>query len=300
MLPDGTYISAPLPQNVKGHFGNGLKEYIIYQCHVNNVSQAKVHAELEDRGISISNGEIHNIIIDTASTLKKEYYDIAEVGIATARNIRVDDTGARHKGMNAASLMIQNDFFTHLVTSSSKSRKNFLLALRGNYSDYVIDEHALEYIKQYKPKRDLLKKLMRLMDIKCGNKQQWTMLLEKHDISGKNTGKNFLKIIEETALFGSAISHGFSPSTVILSDGAKQYAIAIHALCWIHAERAIKKLVPNSETEAKEIKDIRDQIWKYYKELKQYQSSPSQDGRINLAEKFDKFLDKVLVVINFP
>ena len=294
MLPDGTYISAPLPQNVKGHFGNGLKEYIIYQCHVNNVSQAKVHAELEDRGIFISEGEIHNIIIDTASILKKEYYDIAEAGIATARNIRVDDTGARHKGKNAASLMIQNDFFTHLVTGSSKSRKNFLLALRGDYSDYVIDEHALEYIKQYKPKQDLLKKLTLLTDITCDNEQQWSMLLEKHDITDKNTGKNFLKIIEEAALFGSAISHGFSPGTVILSDGAKQYAIAIHALCWIHAERAIKKLVPNSEIEAKEIKDIRDQIWEYYKELKKYQFSPNQDSKINLSEEFDKIFGQIV------
>jgi len=288
MLLDGTYISAPLPQNVKDHFGNGLKEYIIYQSHVNNVSQAKVHAELKDRGILISEGEIHNIIIDTASTLKKEYHNIAKAGIATAQDIRVDDTGARHKGKNAASLMIQNDFFTHLVTSSGKSRKNFLLALRGNYSDYVIDEHALEYIKQYNPKQELLKKLMLLMDITCDDEQQWSMLLEKHDITDKNTGANFLKVIEEAALLGSAISHGFSPNTVILSDGAKQYAIATHALCWIHAERAIRKLIPNSETEAKEIEDIRDQIWKYYKELKQYQSSPNQDDKINLTEKFDK------------
>lgn len=288
MLPDGTYISAPLPQNVKSHFGNGLKEYIIYQCHVNNVSQVKVHDELKNRGILISEGEIHNIIINTASTLKKEYYDIVEAGIATARNIRVDDTGARHRGKNAVSLMIQNDFFTHLVTSSSKSRKHFLLALRSNYSDYVIDEHSLEYIKQYKPKQDLLKKLMLLMNITCNDEQQWRMLLAKHDVTDKNTSATFLKIIEEAALLGSAISHGFSPNTVILSDGARQYAIAIHALCWIHAERAIKKLVSNSEEEAQEIKNIRDQIWEYYKELKQYQSSPNEDDKINLAEKFDK------------
>jgi hypothetical protein len=129
---------------------------------------------------------------------------------------------------------------------------------------------------------------MLLMDITCNDETQWYMLLKKHDITDKNTGANFLKIIEEAALLGSAISHGFSLNTVILSDGAKQYAMAIHALCWIHAERAIRKLVSNDEKEAKEIEDIRDQIWKYYKELKQYQSSPNEDDKINLAEKFDK------------
>jgi hypothetical protein len=292
MLSDGTYISAPLPQNVKGHFGNGLKEYIIYQSHVNNVSQAKIHAELLDRGLLISEGEINNIIIDTSSALKKEYYDIAEAGIGTARNIRVDDTGARHKGKNAASLMIQNDFFTHLATGSGKSRKHFLLALRGNYSDYVIDEHALEYIKQYKPKQGLLKKLMLLIGTVCGNEREWRTALKKHDITNKNTGMKFLQIIEEAALLGSAISHGFNPNTVILSDGAKQYAIATHALCWIHAERAIRKLVSNSEKEAQEITDIRAQIWKYYKELKQYQCSPNQDYKIYLSENFDKIFEQ--------
>jgi hypothetical protein len=133
---------------------------------------------------------------------------------------------------------------------------------------------------------------MLLIGTVCGNEREWRTALKKHDITNKNTGMKFLQIIEEAALLGSAISHGFNPNTVILSDGAKQYAIATHALCWIHAERAIRKLVSNSEKEAQEITDIRAQIWKYYKELKQYQCSPNQDYKIYLSENFDKIFEQ--------
>ena len=40
---------------------------------------------------------------------------------------------------------------------------------------------------------------------------------------------------------------GFSPEMVIVSDGAGQFAILLHALCWIHAERLVHKLIPLNE-----------------------------------------------------
>ena len=54
--------------------------------------------------------------------------------------------------------------------------------------------------------------------------------------------------------------------TVIVSDGAGQFNIARHALCWVHAERLIHKLDTFCEAHvlAKEL--IRHRIWWLYAE----------------------------------
>ncbi len=51
-----------------------------------------------------------------------------------------------------------------------------------------------------------------------------------------------IKLVTEAALLGSAIEHGLSPEMIVLSDGAKQFAILVHALCWVHIERSLRRL----------------------------------------------------------
>jgi hypothetical protein len=55
------------------------------------------------------------------------------------------------------------------------------------------------------------------------------------------TSQQAVKVMTEAALLGSAIEHGFSPELIILSDGTQQFVIGIHALCWVYAERSIRR-----------------------------------------------------------
>jgi hypothetical protein len=190
--------------------------------------------------------------------------------------------------------VIQNDVFTYLVTSSNKSRKNFLLALRRNNLDYIFNEEAIEYIKQYKPKQELLNKLELLKCTIFDKEEEFRKALATVGITELNTSKKFLRIIDEAAILGSAIEHGFSLDTVVLSDGAKQYEIGRHALCWVHAERAIKKLISNSSEEAAEMDGIRDQIWEYYRLLKQYQEKPDAKDKKLLWDRFDQIFGQAV------
>ena len=56
-----------------------------------------------------------------------------------------------------------------------------------------------------------------------------------------------VKIATEGALWGSIKAHGLLPDTVILSDDAGQFALDRHALCWVHAERLVHKLIPHND-----------------------------------------------------
>jgi len=288
LLPDGTCILADLPKGVDGHFGNELKRYIVYQSSVNNVSQVKIKQELEDFGIEISEGTINNIIINCSKIINQEYEDIGRAGITTAQELYVDDTGSRHKGQNGSCLVMQNNFFSFFKSSHSKSRTQFLKTLRGKNTDYMLNDFALDFLEDYNLNEQLISKLLQLKDINFVDENAWKEALIKVEITPMFVGKNLLKHIEEAGILGSVIEHGVRQDLVLLSDGATQYRLFLHAGCWMHAERAIKRLVPIDEVDAAEIKKIRNDIWHFYAQLKSYKKDPENINKVAIEKKFDE------------
>jgi hypothetical protein len=84
-------------------------------------------------------------------------------------------------------------------------------------------------------------------------------------------------LVTEAALLGSVIAHGVSPELIILSDGAPQFVLFVHALCWIHMERCLRQLSGETPEQLKEIETLRYQLWAYYQALKFYRQDPSDD-----------------------
>lgn len=92
----------------------------------------------------------------------------------------------------------------------------------------------------------------------------------------------------EAALLGSAIEHGVSPHLIVLSDGAKQFAILVHALCWVHMERSLRRLNGVTAQQRQEIEQVQHTLWTYYRELKTYQDKPTVSERERLETRFDE------------
>ncbi|TJZ89636.1 hypothetical protein FA743_18035, partial [Paracoccus gahaiensis] len=76
------------------------------------------------------------------------------------------------------------------------------------------------------------------------------------------------------------------------------------ALCWVHAERLLQKLMPKVPQQAKKLERIRDQVWALYRDLKHWKLTPTEAERLILAKRFDdifgqrsgyKDLDQLLV-----
>jgi hypothetical protein len=84
------------------------------------------------------------------------------------------------------------------------------------------------------------------------------------------------------------LEHGFNPQLVIVSDDAGQFNIFLHALCWIHAERTIHKLVGFTQEQRTILENVRTQIWDYYQDLKAYKTAPSADKKAALEQRFDE------------
>jgi hypothetical protein len=66
-----------------------------------------------------------------------------------------------------------------------------------------------------------------------------------------------VKLATEGALWGSLRAHGWRDDTVIVSDDAGQFRVGRHALCWVHAERLVHKLVRFNERKRRAVELVR-------------------------------------------
>ncbi len=282
--PDGRMIKGELPDSVNGHFDATLRSFILQQYNHGHVTQPLLWEELVDFGVDISKGQVSRILTEQKDDFHLEKEGVLCAGLDVSDYINVDDTGARHAGKNGYCTHIGNDLFAWFESTGSKSRINFLELLRKGHSDYVINGDGLEYIQRQSFPQPLLALLATNADKHFETEEDWKKHLDQLAI----TKDRHVRIATEGALLGSVLHHGFSKELVILSDDAGQFNVLLHALCWIHAERTIHKLVPCSDEESKAIEDIRDYIWQLYRDLKDYKQAPDEEMKTDLEKRFDE------------
>ena len=286
--PDGKYVTAEVPVEIQGwHYGPELRKYITYQHHFNRVTQPKIHKELLEKGIDISRGEVDRILRKTTQSLEQEKDDILAAGIAVSKHLQSDDTGARHKGENGYCNIICNDLFAYFHTSNSKSRVNFLKILSGQNIAYKITADTLEYMKQQKLPAQAIALIKGFMGTVFIDEQALKSFLTEY-----NFNNNEMRIVTEGVIMSSLISSGFPRDILLLSDDAGQFNLFDHALCWVHAERNIRKIIPIGRKEKQEVKKVRSLIWKYYRLLKAYKKKPSNEKEKLLLQKFDEIFTR--------
>jgi Transposase IS66 family len=273
---DGQSLLAPLPTDVLPgqHFGPNLITHILHQYHNNHVTQPLLQDELAQRGITISAGQINHILTEDKAGFHQEKAELLTAGLASAPYIQVDDTGARHQGKNGYCTHMGNEFFAYFASTDSKSRLNFLAVLRGEHRDYVINEVAVAYWQRYELSAALIASLAEgpahFVDAAAWNAHLHTLGI---------TGARLLRVTTEGALLGSLIAQGVSAELLVLSDGAGQFNILVHAACWVHAERPLARMIPHNEEHRLAIEQVRQQIWELYQDLKAYRQQP-QPARV--------------------
>jgi hypothetical protein len=282
--PDGALIKGTLPVYVDGHFSAELRSYMLYQYHQCHVTQPLLLESLLEIGVDISAGQVSAILTEKNDVFHQEKKGLLIAGLDVSTYISVDDTGARHAGKNGYCTVIGNDLFTWFESTCSKSRINFLKLLRNDHQDYEINDDAIGYMALQSLPQSLLEELASTTKKHFESDEEWKKHLESLGISNER----HIRIVTEGALFGSILHHGFSRELVILSDDAGQFNVFLHALCWIHAERTIHKLIPCSEKEKEEIESIRTKIWDLYRDFKVYIGAPEQATKYGLEERFDE------------
>jgi Transposase IS66 family len=290
-LAEGGSVLAPFPAGVLpvggGHFGASLVVYIVDQYHQAGVTEPLLLEQLWEYDIDISAGQLHRLLTENKDTFHEEKAEVLTVGLVESSFIGTDDTGARHQGKNGYCTVICNDLFAYFESTDNKSRLNFLQILQGAQRDYAINETTLAYWDRQKlpaaPRAQLIE-----------GPQEFTgeVAWQGRLADLKITDERHVRIATEGALLGGLIARGVSPTLGVLSDGAPQFVILVHAACWVHAERPLAKFVPYNDEHRAAIENIRKQIWGLYKDLTAFRVQPDEARKPVLEARFDTLVDQ--------
>jgi hypothetical protein len=282
--PDGQTLLAPLPADVVpgSHFGPTLHSYVLHQYHHQRVTQPLLLEQLRQLGIDISAGQLNNLLTEKCDIFHQEKEELLPAGLQVSTYVQVDDTGARHQGQTGFCTHIGNDLFASFESTDTKSRLSFLEGLRRPHTDYVVNDVACAYWERQGLATAQAQALGACPGV-FGDAATWQAHLAARGL----TSVRAVRIATEGALLGSLVAHGVSPELVVVSDGAPQFDVLVHASCWLHAERPLHRLVPFCEAHRRAIEGVRQPLWALYQELKAYRQAPDAARKPALEAQFD-------------
>jgi len=290
-LPDGTIQIAPLPEDVTSHFGPTLRQYVLYQHFHNHVTQPLLHEELLELGVDISAGQVNRLLTEGHEAFHAEKDSLLPAAREVSSYLQTDDTSARHQGKGGHTLHIGNDFFASFFTTDTKSRVNFLKILLEPHAGYLFNGDALFYLECFEAPKKLRTQLQPDTGWTLYDDASWEAQLD----AWKITSAEQRRLLTESALWANLIAQGLYNDLVLISDDAAQFKLLafLHALCWVHMERHVARLIPLTDDERAAHEAARDAIWNYYQRLKAYRESPTPQLRGRLEKDFDRlFLKK--------
>ena len=286
VTPEGQTIIAPLPVGVTGRFGPGVRRFCLALHTQGQVTTERLTDLLNGIGLSISKREVVRLLTSDLEMFEQEDRAILQAGLTSSPYITVDDTGARHARRPAVTTQIGGARFCVFRTSGSKSRLNFLSLLQGGCEDYVVNDAALAYLRAQSVEAAVIARLTKLQGHAFRSDLEWLEQLARCSINIFD--RPLLQTLNEAATWGAIRHHGLMENTVVVSDDAGQFRVATHALCWVHAERHLQKLMPASPKQAQAVELVRKTIWCFYRGLKLWKQSPTIGAKALFRRQFTR------------
>lgn len=283
-----TYL-APLPAGYAGEFGPGLKALSLVFSSGCNMSEPKILEFFQYVGIHISHGTISNLLIKDHDAFHAEKDAVYLAGLRSSPWQHLDDTATRVNGQNQHCHIVCNPLYTTYHTTAAKDRLTILDVLsNGQPRRFLLDDDALAYVDALGIAKRRRKQLRQLPRNQMLDETTVEGLLTEHLPGvGVQTRK---RILEALAVSAYHAQTEVPVVRLLVCDDAPQFTWLTDelALCWVHAGRHYKKLMPCVAMH----KALRDQFltkfWAYYHELRQYQEHPTEEERVRLERAFDR------------
>jgi len=290
--PGGERIVAALPAGILGGYGPELRRFIAAGHFQGQMTSERLTALLTGMGMAISKRQVVRLLSKGLEGLIAEDQAVLRAGLETAPWITVDDTAHRHAGQDGFVTQIGDDRFAVFRSSPCKSRQAFLEVLRAGHEDFVINDAALEYMRGRKLAGPLIAALADHPTKHFADEAAWQAHLQALGAPWTQIEPDPVAVATEGALWGAIKAHGLLADTVVVSDGAGQFRLPDHALCWVHAERLIHKLTPGNPAHRKAVELVRTLIWWFYKDLKAYKRDPDPKRARALRARFNRIFKR--------
>jgi hypothetical protein len=292
LTPDGQTVIAPLDPGVVGGYGPHLHRLILMLHFQGQMTCERILALLNGAGVVISKRQVVRLLVVGLETFRAEDEQVLTAGLSGSRFVTVDDTGARHKNKSGFTTQIGSDRFTVFRTGPSKSRLAFLRNLSGGTPRYVVNEQALVYMRAASLPQAALDKLADCAAAVFSSHEDWMRGLDQLGLTALAVTPDPVRVASEGALWGAICREGRLGDLVIVSDGAGQFRVGVHAQCWVHADRLVHKLVPANEIQRRAVEVARRMIWWFYDLLKNFKLAPSPERAEVLRAQFRRIFHR--------
>ena len=290
--PDGETVTAPLDLGIVGGYGPHLQRLILMLHFQGQMTCDRILTLLNGAGVVISKRQIVRLLTVNLETFRAEDAEVLAAGLRGSPFVTVDDTGARHAGKACFTTHIGSDRFAAFRTGPGKSRLAFLGRLLDGAAHYAINAAAIAYMHGADLAQDIIDRLGGHASRVFGSHGEWMDHLRALGLTELRVTPDPVRIASEAGLWGAIEAEGLLAQTVIVSDDAGQFRVGVHALCWVHAERLIHKLVPANNRQRNAIEVAKRMVWWFYRQLKDYKLAPSPEWAALLSARFDRIFKR--------
>ncbi len=290
--PAGERLIAPLDAGIIGGCGPHLHRLVLMLYFEGQMTCERIVALLAGIGLAISKRQVVRLLSAKLARFREEDEAVLRAGLAGAPFVTVDDTGARHAGKGCFTTHIGSDRFAAFRTGPSKSRLAFLGRLLGGAARYVINAAAIAYMRDGNLPRDVINRLAGHASRDFPTHEQWMSHLRALGLTDFRVTPDPVRVASEAALWGAIEDAGLLGGAVVVSDDAGQFRIGEHALCWVHAERLIHKLLPANDKQRNAVEVARRMVWWLYRQLKDFKRRPDPRKAAELSARFDRIFKR--------
>jgi hypothetical protein len=283
-----TYL-AELPKGYAGQYGPGIKTLIVTMYFGMGTSEPKIREFFENMGVQISEGEVSNLLIKDQDGFHAESDAVYAAGLRSCPHQQTDDTLTRLNGQNQHCHVVCNPAYTSYHTRPRKDRLTVLDVLRqGRKRVFRLNGEALRYLE----KVALSKAAQEILPIWCSEEDlDEVAFLGRLDsaLPALNTQQR-KAIIDAAAVAAYHAEKDFPVVDTLVCDDAPQFTWLTRnlMLCWVHAGRAYKKLVPVIPLHRQQLDTFLKRFWEYYDQLLNYCQDPTPEECARLEAGFDE------------
>jgi hypothetical protein len=282
-----TYL-AELPRGYEGQFGPGIKAMTLAFYFGMGNSEPKILEFYENVGVQISEGELSNLLIKDQANFHAEKDAVYEAGLRSSPWQQTDDTLTRVDGQNQHCHVVCNPVYTAYHTRPSKERLSVLDVLRnGRKRIFRLNAEALEYLGNLPWSRKAWRKL-----------QSWSseqdleesVFLKRLDVTLPQLSQQQRKALIDAAVVAAYhVETDFPVVQALVCDDAPQFNWLSRKmmLCWVHAGRPFKKLIPVVALHRELLDGFLKRFWDYYDQLLAYREKPTTEACLQLEAEFD-------------
>jgi hypothetical protein len=284
-----TYL-AEMPAGYKGQFGPGVRAWVLSLYYAAGMSEPKILELLQTIGMSISAGQLSDLLIQDQERFHAESAAVVKAGLASSPWQHLDSTGTSVNGKKEQCHILCTSLYTAYCTLPAKDRLSLLRVLQGGADPvFQMNDLAVELMAQL----GVTQKWCRTLPTVLPHDQTYTEsqldnMLDEHL---PKHGANLRKSVKDALAIAAYRTQTVYPVIkLLLCDDAPQFnALTVElALCWIHEYRHYKKLTPRFLAHCLPLEQFAKDFWKFYRDLLAYRDHPTLAEADALRAAFER------------